>query len=222
MITMAGGTDLRYNVALQDCFVRRPHLADDQVVCPVPADMQQPDWRSWPLYAAAVRIEADVTQRSAAPFGPFPRGRELGYTLGEWEEAGGQAIYVDEGSQAQLQVRAWGLRPQGLYAVWAHHSDDGDTQEVATLLFARLSQPGRDAILAAAPHTNRHEPAAGLWLRLSYSSRLSSWLMFFLPQGSRAAERKENRSFPLRSCASAGKLQFLSTSSSQPTKEKPV
>ncbi|NJN82363.1 MAG: hypothetical protein HC802_08870 [Caldilineaceae bacterium] len=73
------------------------------------------------LYAAAEAIEHDPMELGAAPYGPFPKGDPLGFTLEEWWAATGQGAYTLHGDQATLSVDFENLVPNGVYTAWCGH-----------------------------------------------------------------------------------------------------
>jgi len=70
------------------------------------------------LYAAEEPIEHDPFKLGENPLGPFPKGEELGITLGEWLSASGSGIYTESDEGAELVLSMAGLVPDGVYTVW--------------------------------------------------------------------------------------------------------
>ena len=69
-----------------------------------------------PLYAAAKPLKH--APFDAAAVGPWPKGRGLGLTLGEWFEAEGKGKYRCTDGQGHIAVEFNGLVPNGVYTMW--------------------------------------------------------------------------------------------------------
>lgn len=99
------------DLAEQDVFVER-NPGSGEIYRPGKGDR---DMRL-PLYAPAQAVEH-------APFepdrvGPFPKGRALGVTLGEWFAAEGRGSYTCNDGQGRLSVSFSRLVPNGVYTLW--------------------------------------------------------------------------------------------------------
>ncbi|MEM1371799.1 MAG: hypothetical protein AAGG72_06175, partial [Pseudomonadota bacterium] len=60
--------------------------------------------------------------------GPFPVGRALDVTLGEWLAATGSGEYHCENGEGHLTVVFEGLVPDGLYTIWHFFMANGATE----------------------------------------------------------------------------------------------
>lgn len=69
-----------------------------------------------PLYAAASSIKHNPFD--AKDLGPYPKGRALGITLGQWLAAKGSGTYACERGQGTVTARFEGLVPNGVYTMW--------------------------------------------------------------------------------------------------------
>ena len=69
-------------------------------------------------YAAAVPTEHDPFKLGKNPLGPFPEGKSLGFTLGQWLSATGTGVYSVEGINAKLSISFKNLVPNGVYTLW--------------------------------------------------------------------------------------------------------
>lgn len=69
-----------------------------------------------PLYAPAEAVPHAPLQTEN--IGPWPRGKSLGITLGEWFAAKGEGSYVCEDGTGHVDIRFTGLVPNGLYTMW--------------------------------------------------------------------------------------------------------
>ena len=75
-------------------------------------------YRASPVYAAAKLIEHDPMELGEAPYGPYPQGPELGFTLDEWLAGTGHGTYTVYGDEAELDLAFENLVPDGVYTVW--------------------------------------------------------------------------------------------------------
>jgi len=50
--------------------------------------------------------------------GPYPRGKPMGFTLGEWYAGSGKATYTCENGQGTIKARFNRLRPGAVYTMW--------------------------------------------------------------------------------------------------------
>ena len=98
-------------LAEQDVFVER-EPGSGKVYRPTKGDRDL----SLPLYAAARPLDHNPFDEAAN--GPWPKGRSLGMTLGEWLDAKGEAQYSCKDGTGQLSVEFTGLVPEGVYTMW--------------------------------------------------------------------------------------------------------
>ena len=99
----------------QDVYIER-EAGSGQVVRVLPGE--ETDALDMPVYAAAELVEHNLFGTGDAPFGPYPKGQDLGMTLGEWLAAGGQGTYTVTGDRAKLDMTYENLVPNGVYTVW--------------------------------------------------------------------------------------------------------
>ncbi|MBV7326915.1 hypothetical protein KFU94_01375 [Chloroflexi bacterium TSY] len=71
-----------------------------------------------PVYATTERIEHDPLVLGENPFGPYERGMELGFTMGEWLAGTGTGVYKVVGDKAELELELSSLVPNGVYTIW--------------------------------------------------------------------------------------------------------
>lgn len=71
-----------------------------------------------PVYAANEAVEHDPFVLGDSPFGPYPKGIELGFTLEEWLAGRGSGAYTVEGDQAEMDFTFEKLVPNGVYTMW--------------------------------------------------------------------------------------------------------
>lgn len=69
-----------------------------------------------PLYAPAVAVPHNFLDTSDT--GPYPKGRPLGLTLGEWFAARGNGTYACKDGTGTLDLDFANLIPNGIYTVW--------------------------------------------------------------------------------------------------------
>jgi hypothetical protein len=70
------------------------------------------------LYAANTVVPHDPYRLGPKPLGPFPKGDELGLSLGEWLAARGSGTYAVSGQNTELQLSFEKLVPHGTYRLW--------------------------------------------------------------------------------------------------------
>jgi hypothetical protein len=101
----------------QDVFIERADVPTGQVVRPTSADIKDSANLAKPLYAAPTSVPDDPFQVGPNPLGPFPKGKALGLTLGEWLAATGRGMYTVRGDDAELDVQFEKLVPNGSYTM---------------------------------------------------------------------------------------------------------
>ncbi len=69
-----------------------------------------------PLYAPSVEVKHNFLD--VADTGPYPKGRPLGLTLGEWFAASGSGTYVCENGVGTVDFTFENLVPNGVYTMW--------------------------------------------------------------------------------------------------------
>ncbi|MEM7461179.1 MAG: hypothetical protein AAF362_00690 [Pseudomonadota bacterium] len=77
-------------------------------------------------------LYASTTPQSHAPtdpkaVGPFPKGKPLDVTLGEWLNASGAGQYSCSAGQGRLNINFEGLVPGGVYTLWHFFMVNGAT-----------------------------------------------------------------------------------------------
>ena len=81
-------------------------------------------WRPQPGHSDLdAPLFASATAQPHMPFdpasvGPFPIGRDLELTLGQWLSASGDGHYRCDGEQGHLAIEFSGLVPNGVYTLW--------------------------------------------------------------------------------------------------------
>lgn len=69
-------------------------------------------------YAASTAVAHDPFKVGQNPLGPYPKGKNLGFTLGQWLKAQGSGTYTVGGGSAELNLTFTNLVPNGVYTVW--------------------------------------------------------------------------------------------------------
>jgi len=69
-------------------------------------------------YATTNATPRDTYKITQNPLGPFPKGEDLGFTLGQWIAANGKGTYVEENGNAALNLTLHNLVPNGTYSLW--------------------------------------------------------------------------------------------------------
>ncbi|MGI9452158.1 MAG: hypothetical protein ACR2QH_16190 [Geminicoccaceae bacterium] len=99
------------DLAEQDVFVER-EPGSGEVYRPTKGDRDM----NLPLYAAAEPVEHQPFDPDA--LGPWPKGKALGVTLGEWFAAKGTGQYSCVDGEGTLEVSFESLVPNGVYPMW--------------------------------------------------------------------------------------------------------
>ncbi len=82
------------------------------------ADAKDPSNLAKTVYTASEAVLHDPFKVGSNPLGPFPKGKSLGFTLGNWLAASGIGIYSVDGENADMQLSFKKLVPNGVYTVW--------------------------------------------------------------------------------------------------------
>jgi hypothetical protein len=99
------------DLAEQDVFIERvPGSGEVYRATKGDRDLNQP------LYAAASTHEHAPFDPDAV--GPYPRGRPLGLTLGEWFAARGHGKYTCKDGAGRIDIGFENLVPNGVYTMW--------------------------------------------------------------------------------------------------------
>ena len=69
-------------------------------------------------YASTKAIPRDTYKLTPNALGPFPKGEDLGFTLGQWIAATGKGTYIEENGNATLNLTFGNLVPNGAYTIW--------------------------------------------------------------------------------------------------------
>ena len=73
-------------------------------------------YRNAPAYAAVEALSAGPWALDLV--GPYPKGKPLGFTLGEWLKAYGTATYACRSGVGHVKAKFENLVPNGVYTMW--------------------------------------------------------------------------------------------------------
>ena len=102
----------------QDVFVEKAGAPANRVFRVEEDDTEKPEILNKRVYAAATTVAHDPFKLGQNPLGPYPKGKSLGITLGEWLSATGTGRYVTDGTSAELNLAFAKLVRNGVYTVW--------------------------------------------------------------------------------------------------------
>jgi len=156
----------------QDVFVERPGAPADLVFRSLPVEAEHPERLAQAVYASAERTVPDPYRLGPAPFGPFPRGRALGFALGDWIGASGTGAYAVKDGRGELAVTFADLRPHGLYSLWCSPA----SRSFANALYPCSSDPSFEA--DASGHAARRLEMAPRLSHAAMSNNFRVWLVF--------------------------------------------
>ena len=105
------GYHTQMDMAEQDVFIER-ETGSGEVYRVTKADQ---DW-SAPLYRAADVIEHNPFDGSDV--GPYPKGKALGLTLGDWYSAEGKGSYTCVDGRGEIDLEFNNLVSDGVYTIW--------------------------------------------------------------------------------------------------------
>ena len=105
------GNHIDLGMSEQDVYVLRD--GEDGQVYRVNADDKDMDQ---PLFATAEPVAHNPMDPSTD--GPWPKGKELGVTLGEWLSAEGSGTYSCTDGNGHIDIAFDGLMPDGVYTMW--------------------------------------------------------------------------------------------------------
>lgn len=111
-------THLTAGLPEQDVYIVKEGLADGEVMRATVEELALPEVQSAMLYSSAQFNNHDPFQATDAPFGPYPIGAELGFTMEEWLAATGSGTYTVHGNDATVEFEFENLIPNGLYTLW--------------------------------------------------------------------------------------------------------
>jgi hypothetical protein len=103
---------------VQDVFVVLNDTTPDLVYRIERSSAEDPFILEKEAFATTNETPHDPYKLSAHPLGPFPKGADLGFTLGQWLAANGTGTYVEENGNATLNLTFKNLVPNGTYSVW--------------------------------------------------------------------------------------------------------
>ena len=147
-IDLAFITHLDANLPEQDVFFERVP-GSGQVYRVTPGDHNM----SAPLYAAEKSIPHDPFDPNAV--GPYPKGKSLGMTLGQWLKHRGTGNYQVTDGTGNLDLEFTGLVPGGVYTMWhAFMALPPPVPFTGTLDLPLGARDGSESVFVADEHGN--------------------------------------------------------------------
>ncbi|MHC4958068.1 MAG: hypothetical protein ACYTGN_06795 [Planctomycetota bacterium] len=126
------------------------------------------------LYKTAVPVKHDPFDPKAV--GPYPKGDELGLTVGEWLRARGTGKYSYKNGIGTLDLEFTGLVPNGVYTMWHAFVISPPTQPFSGALDAPLgARDGSESVFTADANGNarfKHSFRPGLQLSDTWTTAL--------------------------------------------------
>jgi len=110
--------DFPVPMPVQDVYVVINESTPDLVYRATPEQVQDPEILALEAYATTNHTPHDPLMETAHPTGPFPRGSDLGFSLGDWLAARGEGIYSEQNGNATMDLVFRNLIPNGTYSVW--------------------------------------------------------------------------------------------------------
>lgn len=112
-------THLTAGLPEQDVYIVKDGSAEGEVMRATIEELALPEVQSAMLYSSAQLNNHDPFLATETPFGPFPKGEELGFTMAEWLAATGSGTYTVQGNDATVEFEFANLIPNGLYTLWS-------------------------------------------------------------------------------------------------------
>ncbi len=103
---------------VQDVYVVLNNTTPDQVYRIERNQADDPNITAKEIYATTNATPHDPYKITPQPLGPFPKGADLGSTLGQWLAAAGRGTYTEENGNATLNLTFEKLVPNGIYSIW--------------------------------------------------------------------------------------------------------
>ena len=107
----------------QDVFVIKPSNDKDPYRLYRLDSAEADDYLAEPAFAAASPVAHDPFVLGENPIGPYPKGADLGFTIGEWLAGSGSGTYSVKGDEAELNATFEKLVPNGIYTMWCASID---------------------------------------------------------------------------------------------------
>jgi hypothetical protein len=100
-----------------------------------------------PVFATTQTVHHDPRNPDAA--GPFPKGEDLGMTLGEWLAASGAVSYDCDNGIGRMSATFENLVPRGVYTVWNFFVPTPSAEPFSTYDLPLGDRAGRENFFAA-------------------------------------------------------------------------
>jgi hypothetical protein len=105
---------------IQDVFFMLNNSTPDMVYRIERSQAEEPANLALEAYATVNATPHDTYKLTANALGPFPKGSDLGFTLGQWIAAIGTGTYVERDGNATINLTFRNLVPDGTYSIWSH------------------------------------------------------------------------------------------------------
>jgi hypothetical protein len=105
---------------IQDVFFMMNDTTPDMVYRVEKAQTEDPKNLEKMAYASTEAIPPDPYKLTPNALGPFPKGKALGFTMGDWLAASGKGTYIEEDGNATMNFTFTKLVPKGTYSIWCH------------------------------------------------------------------------------------------------------
>ncbi len=110
--------DFPVPMPVQDVYLVLNDSAPELVYRATPEQAMNSEILALEAYATTNHTPQDPLMETAHPLGPFPRGEDLGFTLGDWLAARGVGTYLEVDGNATMDLVFRNLIPNGTYTVW--------------------------------------------------------------------------------------------------------
>lgn len=117
-VSFARHVDFPMPMPVQDAYIVLNDSTPDLVYRADPMQSKDPIMMAKEAYATTNHTPHDPLMETSNPVGPFPKGEDLGFTLGEWLSATGGGTYTVMNESATMDFTFHNLVPNGTYTVW--------------------------------------------------------------------------------------------------------
>jgi hypothetical protein len=117
-VSFSRHVDFPVPMPVQDVYVVLNDSTPDIVYRANPLQSKDPMVMAKEAYATTNHTPHDPHMETSHPVGPFPRGADLNFTLGDWLSATGSGTYTLKNGNATMNFTFHNLVPNGTYTVW--------------------------------------------------------------------------------------------------------
>ena len=105
---------------IQDVFFMLNNSTPDMVYRIERQQAEDPAKLALEAYATVNATPHDTYKLTPQALGPFPKGADLEFTLGQWIAAIGTGTYIEQNGNATINLTFRNLVPNGTYSIWSH------------------------------------------------------------------------------------------------------